>query len=88
MFQIGEVIRRVTLRRAWRRDMLGRFASPPRCAGQEHPQGDKIFNGRTHQVFGHQSISKVESGRLAVVHTTSIEDGLYEDEVDYTKMAF
>jgi len=50
----------------------------------EHPQGAKIFNGRTHQVFGHQLISRVEDGRLDVVHTTTIEDGLYEDEVDYT----
>jgi branched-chain amino acid transport system substrate-binding protein len=57
-------------------------------ASAEHPQGDKVFNGKTHQVFGHQSISKVEGGKLAVVHTTSIEDGLYEDEVDYTTMAF
>ena len=57
-------------------------------AGPEHPQGDKVFNGKTHQVFGHQSISKVEGGRLAVVHTTSIEDGLYPDEVDYTTMSF
>ena len=55
---------------------------------REHPQGDKIFNGRTHQVFGHQYISKVEDGRLNVVHTTSIEDGLYPDEVDYTTMPF
>jgi branched-chain amino acid transport system substrate-binding protein len=57
-------------------------------AGNEHPQGDKVFNGKTHQVFGHQSISKVENGRLAVVHTTSIEDGLYPDEVDYSTMSF
>lgn len=52
----------------------------------EHPQGAKIFNGKTHQVFGKQNISKVESSRLTVVHTTSIEDGLYETSVDYTKM--
>ncbi len=57
-------------------------------AGREHPQGDKLFNGRTHQAFGHQHISKVEEGRLAVVHTTSIEDGLYPDEVDYTTRSF
>ena len=54
----------------------------------EHPQGAKIFNGRTHQVFGHQHISRVEDGRLNVVHTTSIEDGMYEDEVDYFSMSF
>jgi branched-chain amino acid transport system substrate-binding protein len=52
--------------------------------GPEHPQGDKIFNGRLHQVFGSQNISKVQNGRLDVVHRTTIEDGLYESEVDYT----
>lgn len=51
---------------------------------REHPQGAKRFNGKTHQVFGHQYISRVEGGRLNVVHTTSIEDTLYPDEVDYT----
>lgn len=51
----------------------------------EHPQGAKLFNGKTHQVFGPQYISQVKNGRLDVVHTTSIEDGLYPDEVDYTK---
>ncbi|MCX7890086.1 MAG: ABC transporter substrate-binding protein [Rhodobacteraceae bacterium] len=53
-------------------------------ASNEHPQGDKLFNGRTHQVFGHQYISKVEGGRLVLQHTSSIEDTLYPDEVDYT----
>ena len=57
-------------------------------ASNEHPQGEKVFNGKTHQVFGHQYISKVNSGRLDVVHTASIEDGMYPDEVDYTKMSF
>lgn len=57
-------------------------------ASLDHPQGDKVFNGRTHQVFGHQYISRVEEGGLVRVHTTSIEDGLYEDEVDYTTQAF
>ena len=52
--------------------------------GEEHPQGDKIFNGKLHQVFGHQNISRLEGGRLNVVHRTSIEDGMYESEVDYT----
>ncbi|UVC06529.1 ABC transporter substrate-binding protein [Rhizobium sp. TH2] len=55
-------------------------------ASNEHPQGDKVFNGKTHQVFGKQNISKVEGGKLNVVHTTSIEDGMYEPEVDYTTM--
>ena len=49
-----------------------------------HPQGDKLFNGRTHQAFGHQFISKVDGGRLKPVHKTSIFDSYYEDEVDYT----
>ncbi len=54
----------------------------------DHPQGAKVFNGRTHQVFGHQNISRVEEGRLVRVHRTSIEDTLYEDEVDYTTRPF
>ena len=53
-----------------------------------HPQGAKIFNGKTHQTFGHQYISKVQNGALAVTHTTAIEDGFYPDEVDYTTRSF
>lgn len=53
-----------------------------------HPQGPKLFNGKTHQVFGVQYISRVENGKLVKVHTTSIEDTMYEDEVDYTTMSF
>ncbi len=53
-----------------------------------HPQGSKLFNGRTHQAFAHQHISKVEGGKLVPVHKTSIFDTYYEDEVDYTKMSF
>ena len=30
----------------------------------DHPQGAKRFNGKTHQTFGHQYISRVEGGRL------------------------
>ncbi|MEQ9038443.1 MAG: ABC transporter substrate-binding protein [Silicimonas sp.] len=52
--------------------------------GFDHPQGAKVFNGKTHQVFGHQYITRVEGGRLNLVHTTSIEDTYYPDEVDYT----
>jgi len=55
---------------------------------QAHPQGAKVFNGKTHQVFGHQYISKVEGGTLKRVHTTSIEDTLYPDETDYTSQEF
>jgi len=57
-------------------------------AGREHPQGAKLFNGKTHQVFGHQYITQVKGGRLELAHTTSIEDTLYPDEVDYTKQSF
>ncbi|AKS45139.1 amino acid/amide ABC transporter substrate-binding protein, HAAT family [Octadecabacter temperatus] len=53
-------------------------------ASDDYPQGDKLFNGKTHQTFGQQYISKVTDGTLVVEHTASIEDGLYEDEVDYT----
>lgn len=50
----------------------------------DHPQGPKLFNGKTHQVFGEQSISRVEDGRMVRVHKTTIEETLYDDEVDYT----
>jgi branched-chain amino acid transport system substrate-binding protein len=53
--------------------------------GNGHPQGKKQFLGKAHQMFGPQFISKVEGGKLTVVHTTSIEDGLYEPAADYTK---
>ncbi len=53
-----------------------------------HPQGAKVFNGKTHQVFGHQYITKVGGGKLNLAHTTSIEDTFYPDEVDYTKQSF
>ncbi len=55
--------------------------------GIAHPQGGKKFVGQIHQCFGQQFISKVENNRLKVVHTTTIEDGLYEPEADYTKQA-
>ena len=57
-------------------------------AGNDHPQGNKVFNGKTHQVFGHQFISKVEGGKLMRVHQTAIEDGQYADAVDYTTQSF
>jgi branched-chain amino acid transport system substrate-binding protein len=53
-----------------------------------HPQGAKRFNGKTHQVFGHQYISQVQNGGLVRVHTTAIEDSVYPDMVDYTTQAF
>ncbi|KCV81013.1 branched-chain amino acid ABC transporter periplasmic component-like protein [Actibacterium atlanticum] len=56
--------------------------------GPETPQGAKVFNGKTHQVFGPQYISKVVNSKLELVHTASLEDTFYPDEVDYTKMAF
>jgi len=55
--------------------------------GIAHPQGHKQFVGQIHQCFGRQFISKVENNRLKVIHTTTIEDGLYEPEADYTKQA-
>jgi len=55
---------------------------------REHPQGAKIFNGKTHQVFGHQYICQVKNSRLVLAHTTSIEDTFYPDETDYTKKSF
>jgi len=54
----------------------------------QHPQGDKVFNGKMHQVFGHQNISQVTDTELKVVHRTSIEDGMYENDTDYLKMSF
>ncbi len=57
-------------------------------AGDAHPQGAKRFNGKTHQVFGSQNISKVEGGKLVRVHRTSLEDGRYDDAVDYTTQSF
>ncbi len=53
--------------------------------GIAHPQGAKSFNGKLHQCFGQQFISKVGGGRLNVIHRTSIEDSMYEAETDYTK---
>lgn len=53
-----------------------------------HPQGAKVFNGKTHQVFGHQFITRVENGTLKRVHTTAIEDSFYPDAVDYTTQPF
>lgn len=55
--------------------------------GNEHPQGDKIFNGKIHQVFGHQNITQVKNGVGELVYRTTIEEGMYEPEDDYTKMA-
>ena len=55
--------------------------------GKGHPQGKKQFIGKAHQMFGPQFISKVEGGKLTVVHTTSIEDSLYEPAADYTKQS-
>jgi branched-chain amino acid transport system substrate-binding protein len=55
--------------------------------GNGHPQGKKQFLGKAHQMFAPQFISKVEGGKLSVVHTTSIEDSLYEPAADYTKQS-
>ncbi len=56
--------------------------------GIERPQGAKRFNGKTHQVFGTQNISQVQGGKLVRVHQTTLEDGLYDDAVDYTATSF
>jgi branched-chain amino acid transport system substrate-binding protein len=53
-------------------------------ASAAHPQGPKVFNGKTHQVFGQQYITKVTEGKLILAHTAPISDTLYPDEVDYT----
>lgn len=50
-----------------------------------YPQGNKTFIGKCHQSFGRQFISQVKGGKLDAVHTTSIDDGLYDVEGDYTK---
>ncbi len=55
--------------------------------GIAHPQGHKKFDGKLHQCFAQQFISKVENQKLNVVHRTSIEDSLYEPEADYTTKA-
>jgi branched-chain amino acid transport system substrate-binding protein len=52
-----------------------------------YPQGTKIFLGKAHQAFGRQFISKVEGGKLTVVHTTKPEDSMYEAKADYTAQA-
>ena len=53
-------------------------------AGNEHPQGDKTFNGATSMLW--PSVHLEGRGqKLNVVHQTSIEDGLYENDTDYTK---
>lgn len=56
--------------------------------GIERPQGAKVFNGKTHQTFGTQNISQVQSGKLVRVHQTSLADGAYADAVDYTTQPF
>jgi branched-chain amino acid transport system substrate-binding protein len=53
--------------------------------GIQHPQGPKRFVGRVHQSFGRQHISQVQNKRLRVVYATTIEDGMYAPEADYTK---
>jgi branched-chain amino acid transport system substrate-binding protein len=55
---------------------------------QAPPQGANMFTGKTHQVIGHQYNTQVKGGRLELAHTTSIEDTMYPDEVDYTSQSF
>ena len=56
--------------------------------GIEHPQGDKIFVGKYHQVFSTQYISQVQSKKLNPIHVTPITDSLYDAKIDFTKMRF
>ena len=56
--------------------------------GAERPQGPMRFDARKHQAFGVQNISKLEGGKLVRVHQTTIEEGLYENDTDYTAMSF
>ena len=51
---------------------------------QGAPAGRQDLQRQAAPGFGHQNISKVEGGKLKVVHRTTIEDGLYEPEGDYT----
>jgi branched-chain amino acid transport system substrate-binding protein len=53
--------------------------------GAAHPQGRKVFDGKLHQCYGHQYVSRVEGKKLKTVHRTRIEDSMYEPEADYTK---
>ena len=57
-------------------------------AGPERPQGALRFDGKKHQVFGSQNISKIEGGKLVRVHQTTIEEGFYDNDTDYTAMSF
>ncbi len=72
------------------RQKLGRGDGGDHGSALRHRKaaGGKVFNGRTHQVFGTQAISQVQGGKLVKVHGTTIDEGLYEDAVDYTAMAF
>jgi branched-chain amino acid transport system substrate-binding protein len=38
--------------------------------------------------MGTQNISQVQGGKLVRVHQTSMEDGAYASDVDYTAMSF
>lgn len=53
-------------------------------ASNGHPQGRQIFNGKLHQSFGSNFVSRVEGGRLNTILKTEPEDGLYETATDYT----
>ena len=55
-------------------------------AGNEHPQGEKVFIGKYHQAFGNQYVSQVKGGKLAPVYKSEIKDGIVERAVDFTKM--
>ncbi len=51
----------------------------------EHPQGDKIFNGRMHQVFTHHYISRRQKKRVEIIQKTEIKNYYPYRSTDYTK---
>jgi branched-chain amino acid transport system substrate-binding protein len=57
-------------------------------AGPARPQGAMRFDAKKHQAFGSQNISKLEGGKLVRVHQTTIDEGLYDNDTDYTAMSF
>ncbi|MGM0585463.1 MAG: ABC transporter substrate-binding protein [Pseudomonadota bacterium] len=53
-----------------------------------HPQGPKVMNGRTHQVFARQHVSLVKERRMDVVHVAEPEETMYPDATDYLQKSF
>lgn len=55
--------------------------------GNEHPQGEKVFIGKYHQVFGNQYVSQVKDGKLVPIYKAAIKDSLTDSPVDFTKLS-